>query len=540
MKISATVYLLLCIAGCAVQQYPNGGPKDSVPPSVIGSSVQSGTVGFSGSEIEFEFSEYMDKNSVKNALFISPSVHNKYDLRWDGRFVRLVFKEKLIQDVTYVFTIGSAATDRRGGNNLVQAFQLAVSTGSVIDTMSIRGNVFDSKTLFGSAGATILAYNLLNNPNPNPEKDAADYFTQSGADGSFLLGYMKNSTYRVFAIRETYKNEIWEKSEPIGVGMISEIQSQHKPDSVYSFYLSESDIESPKISGVVAENVNLLKVTFSENFSAESSSPVFRLKNETSEIRILESINSILSNNQVFLATDSLSDGNYTLVQYGISDAALNISVPDTFSFAVFTKDIKYKTRIQTFPPDTNRVLGIAEKLNVLYSSSRKIDSVRFFQKLTKSGKWKKTDQVVFSNDDRLLHTIQLQKSWETESNYKGFVFSGKDTLQFGFRTYSDSEKGALSGYFVYIQESVTTYVELLSTDDQKTYKTAAKNNKFIFAELPAGKYTLTAYSDINNNRKWDSGSPFPWTKSEPKYFTADTIKIRARWTLEDVKMEQR
>lgn len=531
---------LWLFSGCAVQQYPNGGPKDMIPPSVIGSSVQSGTTQFNEKEIEFEFSEYMDKNSVRNSLFISPSVKNNYDLKWDGRFVRLILKEELKADVTYVITIGSTATDRRGGNKLTHAYQLAISTGNEIDTLSIAGHVFDANTLSGMPGTTVLAYNLTQNPNPNPEKDPADYYTQSGADGSFLLGYLKSSNYRVYVIKETYKNELWDKDEPIAVGLTPSIKAQSKPDTSYSFYLSHSDYESPVISGVVAENSEMLKVTFNENLVKENSKPEFQIMNENESLKINDIIFSFITKNQVYLTTDSLRDGNYKMIQNGLSDESMNISKNDTFSFAVFTKDFKKKSRLISFPADTNQVLDPAEVIQILYPKKQSIDSVRFFQRGLKTSKWTKSHGIIFLPDKQYRHSVSKEKNWNEENNFRGMIFSEKDTFVVAFRTYSVTEKGGITGYLENGSEAVSTYVELMGAETKKTYRTKLKANKFQFENLPAGRYTLTAFQDKNENNKWDSGTPFPWLGSEMKFYTTDTIKVRARWTVEDVKLKQR
>ena len=542
MKKSVRQFLsgFIFISGCAVQQYPNGGPKDSIPPSVIGSSVQSGTVQFKEKEIEFEFSEYMDKNSVRNSLFISPSVKNNYDLKWDGRFVRLLFKEDLKSDVTYVITIGSTATDRRGGNKLTHAYQLAVSTGEEIDTLSIAGRVYDAGTLNGIPGTTVLAYNLTKNENPNPEKDQADYFTQSGIDGSFLLGYLKSANYRIFVIKETYKNELWDKDEPIAIGLTPSIQAKAKPDSIYSFYMSNSDYESPTVSGVIAENLEMLKVTFNENIVKENSNPKFQLVNENSSFKINDIIFSFTAKNQVYLTTDSLTDGNYKLIQNGLSDELLNISKSDTFSFAVFTKDIKVKNRLIIFPPDTNQVLDVTDTIQILYPKRQSIDSVRFFRKGVKSSKWINNEEIKYSKEKKYLHSVTGEKNWNEEHQFRGMIFSEKDTFIVAFRTYSVSEKSGISGYLENASDAVSTYVELVGADTKKNYITKLRDKKFQFDNLPAGRYTLTAYQDRNENKKWDAGSAYPWLGSEIKYFTSDTLKVRARWTVEDVKLKQR
>ena len=65
---------LLFINNCAHQLPPGGGEVDMIPPEVVEIYPADGTINYDDNYFEIEFSEYVDKRSLKDALFISPNI----------------------------------------------------------------------------------------------------------------------------------------------------------------------------------------------------------------------------------------------------------------------------------------------------------------------------------------------------------------------------------------------------------------------------------------------------------------------------------
>ena len=59
---------------CANQMSPGGGEVDKIPPEIIEVYPEVGTTNFSDNYFEITFSEYVDKRSVQDAIFISPAI----------------------------------------------------------------------------------------------------------------------------------------------------------------------------------------------------------------------------------------------------------------------------------------------------------------------------------------------------------------------------------------------------------------------------------------------------------------------------------
>jgi len=71
-----------------------------------------------------------------------------------------------------------------------------------------------------------------------------------------------------------------------------------------------------------------------------------------------------------------------------------------------------------------------------------------------------------------------------------------------------------------------------------KVYRNILKSvGPYRFNNLLPGKYTLGAFMDFNENGKLDFGNPFPFVRSEPQIFYADTITVRSRWETEGINL---
>ena len=96
MKQHILIVIVLLLSGCAGQRPPEGGPVDSVPPEIISVYPAPNTVNFSDNKVALEFSEYVDRRSTEEAIFISPSIEAK-EFDWSGTEVEISFNEARLE-----------------------------------------------------------------------------------------------------------------------------------------------------------------------------------------------------------------------------------------------------------------------------------------------------------------------------------------------------------------------------------------------------------------------------------------------------------
>ncbi|MBK6678625.1 MAG: Ig-like domain-containing protein [Ignavibacteriales bacterium] len=114
-------------------------------PEVVDVTPANGTTLFKGKEIELKFSEYVDKRTFKDAVFISPALEKGFEVEWSGKTATIIFNEELKPDVTYNITIGTSVIDLNNSNNMAKAYSYAISTGDVLDKGPFRAE-FMTKT----------------------------------------------------------------------------------------------------------------------------------------------------------------------------------------------------------------------------------------------------------------------------------------------------------------------------------------------------------------------------------------------------------
>ncbi len=135
--------LVVIISGCANQIAPGGGEIDRVPPQIIEVAPLNGAVNFSDDHFEITFDKYVDKRSVQDAIFISPTIEKGLKYDWSGKTLDVYFKDSLKKNTTYTVTIGTDVKDLNNSNKMAEAFTFAFSTGLKIDKGIINGKVYD-------------------------------------------------------------------------------------------------------------------------------------------------------------------------------------------------------------------------------------------------------------------------------------------------------------------------------------------------------------------------------------------------------------
>lgn len=137
----------LVLASCANIVTPTGGDKDVTPPAVVVSEPLNKTLNFTSSSIRISFSEFVKLSDFANQFIISPLMDNPPEIKEKGKTIVLSFKDKLQPQTTYTLYFGKSIIDITEGNALTN-YQYVFSTGSTMDSLTIRGtlkNAFDLK-----------------------------------------------------------------------------------------------------------------------------------------------------------------------------------------------------------------------------------------------------------------------------------------------------------------------------------------------------------------------------------------------------------
>lgn len=218
MKISQLCLLvcwifLIAAGSCARRGMPTGGPKDTIPPTLLNMNPELETVNFDDDELLLEFDEFIQARSLKQDLIVNPPIED-YDFYVNRRSLVIEFNEALQENTTYTFNFRDAIKDiseQNPAENIVMAF----STGSKIDSFQVQGKVTQ---LFNNQPAEEALVALYPESDTlSPFEDPPTYLTKTDEEGNYEIRYIKVGTYKLFAFVDDNNNlKIDSNSEPFG------------------------------------------------------------------------------------------------------------------------------------------------------------------------------------------------------------------------------------------------------------------------------------------------------------------------------------
>ena len=206
--ILSALLLPVFLPSCAnTTESPKGGPKDTIPPYITNIKPLPGAVMFplEKGKIVFEFNEFV---TIKNPsdIFLSPPLERKPKAKFAGKSLVITFEKPLAPNTTYTLNLNSALADNNEGN-LFPGFTYVFSTGTEIDSMFVTGTVMDCNTLSPVKGATVMLY--------KDHSDSAVFLKRPYAAGRtddwgyFVLPYIQDTLYRIYAVKDTGEDNIY-------------------------------------------------------------------------------------------------------------------------------------------------------------------------------------------------------------------------------------------------------------------------------------------------------------------------------------------
>lgn len=546
------VILSLLVSQCANQLPPGGGEIDRIPPTIVEIYPQDGTTNFTDDYFELGFSEYVEKRSVKEAIFISPAIEGDLELDWSGKYVRVYFPGELKQNITYVITIGTDVQDYNNKNPMEEAMSFTFSTGPEIDRRTITGKIYDSNP----RGIMLFGY-LLKDEELNPLEIKPDYISQTGKEGNFKLSGLAAGLYRIFGVRDEYRDLIYQPDQD-QIGIPFQQVKLGENDTLFSglnFLLTDIDTVKPRILTVSMTDRNHILVNLSEELHRQNiKSKYFYIIDSTLNKRIpikyafkgntkpseivLVTNDSLSINNSVFLFADTIKDksGNVYLddfAQITISDRE------DTTAIELFSampengnKEVDFLNPKFTF--DFNDAFDITKGKDAIAFADTFKNKVNFEIAFLDDASFTITPLKRLEMSKDYLISIDMSKLKDIAGNFLDTVY------QYQFKTITGLEFTGATGKVLNVDVKKNPKLELKSVEknDLKYLTSLQRNDFFSFERIIPGKYLLSAYYDRDSSDTYSNGSLNPFKEAEEFSFYPDTLNLRARWTETDIKFE--
>lgn len=563
MKYKIIKILLLLLAfwsiRCANQLPPGGGEIDTIPPKIIELEPENRTINFQENYFEVGFSEYIDKRTFKDAIFISPPLDGIPELSWSGKYVRVYFPETLKKDVTYSVTIGTDVVDYNNRNRMDSAFTFAFSTGDRIDNGKIEGFIHTEKP----SGVMLFAYKILSADSVynsgdtiNPALHKPDYISQTGNNGYYKLDYLSYGKYRVFAVMDEYRDRVFNPEQDL-IGVPHQDVSLSEEDSSFfglNFFINKIDTVAPRLLTAVMTDKNHILVSASEepdtstykidNFFVVDSSyrflfkPIYIFKGKTKEKDFVLSVDTLL--NPV---------NTYYLITNYLSDQKNNIRKADTIVITTVDRPDTTKPSIYSSVPNNNSNNIDYKKVEFVFKADDAFNIERLKDKIELTDTLKNIVPLSFKRIDDASWQVSPRSELKPETDYqikfsyKEIVDAAGNTLgdslfRYNFKTITGLEFTGLSGSVEYVDFGQNPILVLINKDNPSImYKQVPTSDyKFSFERVIPGTYTLYCFLDKNGNNEYDIGFPFEFIPSEAFSFHNEEIKLPARWSVSNFR----
>jgi len=541
------LFSFILLLRCANQLPPGGGEVDLIPPEIVEVYPEPGTVMFDDDYFEVEFSEYVDKRSVKEAIFISPYIEEGLEYSWTGKSLTATLKKGLEEDKTYTITIGTDVVDHNNRNRMAQSYSFSFSTGEQIDTKSISGKVYDDEP----EGILIFAYKLDDGVDTLLNRKP-DYVSQSGSGGSFSLKGLSSGIYRVFAVRDQFNDLIFQNDQDeIGVPFKDVLLED--PDSTFdnlTFKLFNADTTKPRfISAIMTDEKHILgsfsvaidkAIITADNFylydSTESArtSILFVYKGNTKDEEIVLVPENILAiDNDIYLFADTIRDekGNITLKDYTkitLTDR------PDTNSIEIYSTQPRMNQQIDFNNPQIKFLFNDAFVKDDIKSNITFTDTlgrnINFYIEFEDDALLRIKPTAELKTETDYLVTLNLSQFADASGN------KGDSTYTLKFSTITGLDFTGVSGTLYKTVLSDNPVLVLANADNQElVYKIFITSNEFEFTRIEPGNYQLWCFLDKDSSRNFNYGRAQPFETSEKFSVYPDTLELKPRWVVTDV-----
>lgn len=583
----------ILIGSCAKVGSPSGGPKDNLPPVVLESYPQNGSSHFSGNKFTITFDEYVKIDEVSAKLMTSPPLSKKPDVSMKGKSVVVEFEDDLRDSITYTFYFQDAIQDLNEGN-AIENFQYVFSTGDVVDSLSLKGFVYNSLSLDPPETALVALYRNVSDTaftNLLP-----DYITNVLKDGSFRIDNIREGRYKVFGLVDQDNSKNFNISEE----SVAFIDSLIVISSETNFYGITNDLDT--INEVVADSQDVIS-DHAEIYAQDDSTLIDKTKSSNDKyidyelllfqpektVRYMTS--STRSSSYGLLFTLSLPpDSNnfdFVLPDASIDDYLIERSVANDTMF-VWLLDTAFSNKQTIKPivsyPFTDSIGNIVQKTDTVslrYSAPRtagnrrvalapsateifKVSSNFTSGSISPINKLKFLADVPFGSIDTsklVLYAVKdtsktaIAFNLERDSIHfrelsfsanlipgEEYLFIADSAAFFDVRdNASDSTSYKLSintdDKYGKIILKITGYdgaqiIQLLSQKDEKIIREYYSSGK-AEVEMPfidKGTYKIRVVFDVDNNKKWTTGDYYTKKQPEPVSYFPEDIEVKANW----------
>jgi len=521
---------LVIAVNCATPVAPTGGPPDRQGPEIVETTPEVGTTNFSGDEVRFTFDQFVERNSVRQNVSIEPDLAIPFEVSFRRKTAIISFEDDLPENTTLVIKLGLDVTDTQR-NKMTSSFDLALSTGDVLDEGSVTAKILDAETGVGESGRRVFLYR-----EPVDFSSRANYVAESDTAGVVSFGYLSEGEYRAIWVNDINRNRIWEQqretAQPFSLERF-ELEQNGEFD-LGTLFVSMPDTTAPVLEGVGLLSERRLRIRNSEEIEWGPNAFISVVDTLGNSVTTAYPLYTQESDPTVFFAESeqSMQEGQFFTVQpndfYDQAGNLLEVNIdpfvgssePDTTAL----RPISHNSENGLFPD---------EPLEITYSKfiddESISDSLLVFQ-----GDQMFDDWPNFEIERHILRVSPMDSVWESGLRYEVRVWDPWESeyLRINPEFWQRNQLGSIEFTVVNAQDEMPLRLKVQDVDKSIVVDTTFTGSMIEIENLPPLDYRAIIYQDENENNLWDAGSVEPFRKPEP-YAVQRSIPVREGFTSE-------
>lgn len=565
------LYLFLALVyyqfftSCASPSSPTGGPKDTIPPTLIRSIPINKTINFKDRSITLEFDERIKTAKLKEQLIITPLTTSKYEFIVKKNTFKITFNEPFNENTTYTINFRESIQDLTESNP-TKYNKLTFSTGDYIDSLSIAGYVKELLTYDTLKNVFVGLYKAEDTVtifNGSPY-----YFAEVDEKGKYLIENIKNGKYLIYAFKDDNKNLKLETNKEayafakdtlfldslytiVHLDLIRLDLTEFKKMSAlasgkyyeinFNKYIYDYDIKPLKKEHVIYSNKakENKSIRIYNNFTGSDSLQV--------AITAIDSINNVILDTVYVKFIESRRKvDDFNIQMKPVNRASVNPS---------FTAEIKFNKPVLSYKTDSifirydTTIIHHIHDSTFLWSKFRNelsfnvtvdrvlIDTLNAQkQRLIASAKdtAKITDEQ--QNIKRQASSRETQKTPTINQGLQlyfgqgAFISADQDTSKSFGNNYKFIEAKNFGTQKININTLYKSFIVQLLKENLEVVREYTNNSNHTLRNIEPGKYKIRVLIDLNEDEKWSPGNMIEQIEPEPVYIYPEILVIRADW----------
>ena len=521
LYIPIVFLFLLSFTDCAKKGRPSGGLRDTIAPVILRSAPENFTTNFKNNEIRITFDEFIKLKDISKELIISPPL--KYPPVITPLSVSKVLKIKILDtlkdNTTYSFNFGNSILDNNEGN-LFPNYKYVFSTGSYIDSLTLKGTAVDALLPKTDFPTTVALYQV-----DQSYKDSLVFLekptyitTTLDETNNFELSNLKQGTYQLIALKEQTRNYTFQpKTDKIGFykDLIT-----IPTDSLFELRLFK-EVPDFKPTRPKLESSNRISFGYQGKTDNYQITLLTQMEDDF-QYQVLkqpgrDTLNfwfkpKVTKDSLVFVTKNKLQIDTTTVrFRELYSDSLRLTAINDRLISLGDTLKLKANTPL---------VAINSEKISVVTKDSLAIDFVA--QINTKEN----AAQIVFDKQEEQLYSITLRNGALTD-----YLSNTNDSIVYRQQVKPIADFASLNLTLDNADE-FPLLIELIDEKFKVVKQTYLEANAPVFFEhINPGKYFIRLIVDQNKNKVWDPGNFLDKLAPEKVVYYPSIIELRANWS---------